>query len=295
MGKRHYAVRFAHGLLCESPLESHLPCGRCRSCLLLAAGSHPDYLLVEPAEEGKAIGIDAIREVAEFQALKSQYGGQRIVQLQPADRLNTNAANALLKTLEEPAGNTVLLLTTDRPMALLPTIRSRCQQIVFRPVGGSARQEAAAWVAQQLPAGSPDADALLQMAGGAPLDAVSLVCDGELERRQTLLGELTALEQGSASPLKLAEQWVEQGAARVLPWLYQTLADMVQLKMVPTASRLANPMQRHDLQALAERVDLYFLQALLLRVQERIGLLHGQANQQVILEEILLAWKQRRV
>jgi hypothetical protein len=81
----------------------------------------------------------------------------------------------------------------------------------------------------------------------------------------------------------------------VLPWLYHCLADMVQLKMVPTASRLANPMQRQELHAMAEKVDLYFLQALLQRVQERIGLLQGQANQQVILEELLLAWKQRRV
>jgi hypothetical protein len=152
-----------------------------------------------------------------------------------------------------------------------------------------------AWLKQQLPDDSHDPEVLLQMAGGAPLDAIALVVGDELALRRRLLSELAALEHGHSSPLKLAEQWVELGAQKVLSWLYYTLADLVQLKMVPTASRLANPMQRQDLQALAERVDLYFLQALLLRVQERIGLLQGQANQLVIMEELLLAWMQRRV
>jgi DNA polymerase-3 subunit delta' len=294
MGKRHFADGFALAMLCESPMEDNSACGVCRSCLLVAAGSHPDYLRVEPEEEGKVIGIDAVRKATKFQALKSQHGRQRVIQLQPADRLNANAANALLKTLEEPVGDTVLLLTTDRPMALLPTIRSRCQQVIFRPVDNPSA-ELLAWLTALLPADSPQPQLLLQMAGGAPLSALSLITEDELTLRQTLFDEFTALEQGTLSPLKLAERWMEQGAQRVLPWLYHCLADMVKLKMVPNASRLTNPMLRPDLQALAEKVDLYFLQALLLRVQERTGLLRGQANQQVIMEELLLAWKQRRV
>lgn len=296
MGKRHFAECFAHAILCESPGEEGGACGHCRGCLLMAAGSHPDYLRVEPAEEGKSIGIDVVRDAAKFQALKSQYGKQRVIQLQPAERLNLNAANALLKTLEEPAGDTVLLLTTDRPMSLLPTIRSRCQQVIFRPLNED-NSAGIAWIESAVPASAeaPSALTLLQMAGGAPLRAVALINENELALRQALFEEFAALEQGKLSPLKLAERWLEQGPQRVLPWLYHCLADMIQLKMVPTASRLTNPMLRQDLQAMAEKVDLYFLQALLLRVQERIGLLHGQANQQVIMEELLLAWKQRRV
>ncbi len=294
LGKRHFADSFSRAMLCGSPLENGSACGHCRGCLLLEAGSHPDYLRVEPEEEGKGIGIDKVRELASFQALKSQYGRQRVIQLQPADRLNINAANALLKTLEEPAGDTVLILTTDRPMALLPTIRSRCQQVIFRPISDPSA-EVLAWLQGQLPVDAQPPATLMQMAAGAPLKALSLVTEGELALRQELFNELLALEQGSLSSLKLAERWLEKGASRVLPWLYFCLADMVQLKMVPTASRLTNPMLRDDLQALAEKVDLELLQALLGLVQERIGLLQGQANQQVILEEILLAWKQRRV
>ena len=294
LGKRHFADSFSRAMLCDSPLEDGSACGRCRGCLLVAAGSHPDYLRVEPEEEGKGIGIDKVRDLASFQSLKSQYGRQRVIQLQPADRLNINAANALLKTLEEPAGDTVLILTTDRPMALLPTIRSRCQQVIFRPLSepSAAVQE---WLEGQLPDTDYSPQALLQMTAGAPLKALALIADGELALRQELFNEFRALEQDGVSPLTLAERWLKLGPSRVLPWLYFCLADMVQLKMVPTGARLANPLLRDDLQALAEKVDLYFLQALLSLVQERVGLLQGQANQQVILEEILLAWKQRRV
>lgn len=295
LGKRHFADCFSRAMLCDSPLQDGSACGACRGCLLLEAGSHPDYLRVEPEEEGKGIGIDKVRDLAGFQSLKSQYGRQRVVQLQPADRLNISAANALLKTLEEPAGDTVLLLVTDRPSSLLPTIRSRCQQVIFRPVSDTDL-ETQAWLEERLRGSSSlSAAALLQMASGAPLRALSLVTDGELALRDELFEGFAALEQGSVSPLELAERWLGQGASRVLPWFYFCLADMVQLKMVPTASRLTNPTRRDDLHALAERVDLYFLQALLALVQERMGLLQGQVNQQVILEEILLAWLQRRV
>jgi len=293
MGKRAFAERFAQAILCDSPNEDGSACGHCRGCNLIAAGSHPDYLKVEPEEEGKAIGIDAVRELTRFQALKSQYGRQRVIQLQPADALNPNSANALLKTLEEPAGETIILLTTDRPMALLPTIRSRCQQVPFRPV---STPEAAVldWLNTNLQQREHGADVLLQMAGGAPLRALSLENDGELALRETLLDEFQALEQGGLNPVSLAEQWLGHGSGRVLPWLYQVLADMVKLKMLPSVDRLNNPLQRQQLQALAEQVDLYFLQSMVNKVQERLRLLQGQANQQVILEELLLAWKQRR-
>lgn len=294
LGKRHFADSFSRAMLCDTPLDDGSACGGCRGCLLLGAGSHPDYLRVEPDEEGKGIGINPIRQLAAFQSLKSQYGRQRVIQLQPADRLNTSSANALLKTLEEPAGNTVLILTTDRPMALLPTIRSRCQQVIFRPLSEPSAG-VLSWLRARLQSTDTSPEVLLQMTAGAPLKALSLINDGELALRQALFDEFRAMVQGKVTPLKLAERWLEQGAIRVLPWFYFCLADMVLLKMVPNASRLTNPMWRADLQAMAEKVDLAFLQALLGLVQERIALLQGQANQQVILEELLLAWKQRRV
>jgi len=250
---------------------------------------------VAPEEEGKAIGIEAVRELARFQALKSQYGRQRVIQLQPADALNPSSANALLKTLEEPAGDTILLLTTDRPMALLPTIRSRCQQVLFRPLP-TAEPQTVAWLEQQREQGSDiSAAELLQMAGGAPLLALALERDGILQLHDELLTDFSALAQGRANPVKLAEQWQGHGTRRILPWLYLLLSDMVKLKMVPQQARLSNPRRQQQLHGLTEGVDLEFIQQLAEKVLQRLRLIHGQANQQVILEELLLAWTQRKV
>jgi DNA polymerase III subunit delta' len=291
LGKQDFATRFSRAILCDSPLEDGSACGRCRGCMLMQAGSHPDYLLVSPEEEGKAIGIEAVRELARFQALKSQYGRQRVIQLQPADALNPNSANALLKTLEEPAGDTILLLTTNRPMALLPTIRSRCQQVVFRPLS-TPEPQTVAWLKQR---GASAPEELLQMAGGAPLLAVALESDGILELHNELLNDFTALAEGRVNPVKLAEQWQGHGTRKVLPWFYLLLSDMVKLKLVPRGARLSNPQRQQQLHGLTERVDLDFIQSLAEKVLQRLRLIHGQANQQVILEELLLAWTQRKV
>jgi DNA polymerase-3 subunit delta' len=294
MGKQHFADCLAHALLCESPLADGSACGHCRGCLLMQAGSHPDYLLVAPEEEGKGIGIAQIRALIEFQSLKSQYGTPRVIQLQPADRLNPAAANALLKTLEEPAGDTILILSTARPASLLPTVRSRCQQLLFRPLL-SPDQASRQWLAERLATQAGELDELLQASGGAPLRVLSMIEGEELSQRAKILDDWQAMEQGRESPLKLAESWEQLGIHRVMHILYGLLADMIQLKLLTDAARLGNPRLRGNVQALAEQVDLGFLDALLLRVQERIGLLQGQVKPQVILEEILLAWKQRRV
>ncbi len=292
IGKRHLASCLAHSLLCESKLEDGSACGQCRSCLLLAAGSHPDYLLLTPEEEGKGIGIDKVRGLGEFQSMKSQYSHGRVIQLQPADALNINAANALLKTLEEPCGNTTLILSTDRPMSLLATIRSRCQQIALRPALG---HEADTWLRSRLQNAEFYDESLLQMSGGAPLRALHWGENGELEWRAQRCNELQALEQDQQSAVALAQSWYEVGSDRILPWFYGMVLDLLRLKQIPQAIPLTNPRLQQQLHHLADRVDLDFLQRLAERMQEWMRLMRGQINQQLLLEELLLAWKQRRV
>ena len=119
VGKQHFAARFAQALLCEQPASDGQACQACRSCLLFRAGTHPDYWPVTPAEEGKSILIDQIRELNASLVFTSHAGGYKIAALWPADRMNSAAANALLKTLEEPSANTLLMLITSRPAFLL--------------------------------------------------------------------------------------------------------------------------------------------------------------------------------
>lgn len=292
IGKRHLASSLAHALLCETPGSDGSACGQCQSCLLLEAGSHPDYLLVEPEEEGKAIGVDKVRGLAEFQSLKSQYQRGRVIQIQPADALNINAANSLLKTLEEPSGETTLILSTDRPMSLLATIRSRCQQIALPAASGDIPQN---WLKNQLQGTDLYNESLLEMSGGSPLLALHWAHNDELAWRQERCAELQALEQDQHSAVALAKNWYEIGSERILPWFYGVILDLLRIKQVPAATPTSNPQLKQQLHAIADGVDLNFLQQLGERMQEWMRLMRGQINQQLLLEELLLAWKQRRL
>ena len=206
IGKHQLAERFAQSLLCAQPHADGQPCGQCHACSLYAAGTHPDLFRLSPEEDSKNIRIDQIRALIERISLSSHYGRHKVVILNPADAMNIAAANALLKTLEEPPADTILLLITDRPSFLPATIRSRCQTLRFAL---PARDEAQAWLATQL--GNPEeAAVLLALAGGAPLAAQDLA-EEQLARRQEMLNGWQQLASGKVDPVKLAADWVKPG------------------------------------------------------------------------------------
>src|SRR3569832_2564259 len=131
MGKQRFAENWMAGLLCEAPDAEGCACGVCRRCQLLAAGNHPDYRQLTPPEEGKVIGVDQVRELIQYIALTPQYGANKIATIHTADKLNINAANTLLKTLEEPPPLSLFVLVTAQPSRLPVTVISRCQRIHF--------------------------------------------------------------------------------------------------------------------------------------------------------------------
>ncbi|MBA1149207.1 DNA polymerase III subunit delta', partial [Ectothiorhodospiraceae bacterium WFHF3C12] len=142
LGKSRFADVLAAALLCEHGDDHGLPCGHCRGCHLFATAAHPDATRVEA--EKSTIGIDAVRGLSRGLNLSSQYGGARVGIVDPADRLTINAANSLLKTLEEPPAGAYLILVASQPSRLPATVRSRCQPVSL-PVPGEA--EAQQWLA----------------------------------------------------------------------------------------------------------------------------------------------------
>jgi DNA polymerase III gamma/tau subunit len=133
------------------------------------------------------------------------------------------------------------------------------------------------------------------MSGGSPLRALHWAENGELEWREQRCCELQALERDEHSAVALAQSWYEIGSERILPWFYGMVLDLLRLKQVPQATPLTNPRLNQQLHSLADKVDLDFLQQLGERMQEWMRSMRGQINQQLLLEELLLAWKQRRV
>jgi DNA polymerase III subunit delta' len=197
-GKLALAERVAQFLLCEDPARR--PCGRCDGCRWFAAGSHPDFRRVEPEalakepivepEEGAdapakgakpstQIKIEQVRDLDGFLNLRSHRGGMRVALVHPAEHMNPNTSNALLKGLEEPPPGAVFLLVSHRPSQLLPTIRSRCVALAV-PI--PPQPAALQWLAQQ---GVGNPGRWLAYAGGAPLQA--LECAGKAEILERLL------------------------------------------------------------------------------------------------------------
>jgi DNA polymerase-3 subunit delta' len=272
LGKLIFARRLAQALLCESPTGEGDGCGQCRSCRLFRAGSHPDYSVVQPEDEQKAgenaasageagetssskkkkskvIKIDQIRDLCAFLSHTAQYGGYKIALLEPADQLNVNAANSLLKTLEEPPGTCLLLLVAARPARLPATVRSRCQLIRFdRP----AVELALPWLKTHL-SGGLEPENLLEVAGGAPLVALRYAEGDRWQRRRELAENYDRLLTGRLDPIQAAEQWTQGDLAENLRWLIGWHTDLLRLKMNPEPLHLNHPDLRPLLQRWAAR------------------------------------------
>ncbi len=255
LGKLIFARRLARALLCETPDGESDACGRCRSCRLFQAGSHPDYRMEQPAEEGKAIRIDPIRELCAFLGFTAQYGGYKIALLEPADRLNLNAANSLLKTLEEPPGDSLLLLVTAHPARLPATVRSRCQKVSFVPPPVSV---ARIWLTARVN-GGPDPQVLLDIAGGAPLAALAYADGERWRRRQELVEHYEQVLMGRTDPVRAAENWTQGDLAENLRWLIGWHTDLIRLKMNPQSIHLSNPDLRSVLRRWADSQSSYAL------------------------------------
>ena len=223
LGKRDFAQRFVHGLLCEAPGDGEA-CGRCRACLLLAAGSHPDWVTVtfglrRDGTPRSEIVVEQIRALSARLAMNSQFGGWQVACIDPADAMNAAAANALLKTLEEPSASTLLILLADAPWRLPQTIRSRCQRVDFEL---PATAQALAWLRSQT---VDDADAALQAAGGNPGLALAWSRDGALARRAEVREDLSALASGRGEPLSVVKRWLADEPAQRLWFAAQAAGD----------------------------------------------------------------------
>jgi DNA polymerase-3 subunit delta' len=287
VGKVRLAEAFAQKLLCARP--GAFACGECGGCKLFLAGSHPDFIRVEPAEPGKAIVVDAVRHLRDELALKSQYAGYRVVVISPAHQMNISAANSLLKTLEEPAPGTAILLLTDRHAQLPATILSRCQRL---PVPMPERAAAVRWLEAAKP--GCDGEVLLAAAGGSPLNALALADSSVVERRRSVFADFLAVARGREEPAALAERWHGENVEEIVGWLLSFTADLVRLGCGGHGAPLANPDFQDDLQHLAGRLHLVSLcdhWSLLLQTRRALG---TQANRQLLLEEALIRWSQLR-
>jgi len=236
IGKFDLAMNFAQSLLCRQPDEAGFACGQCPSCHWFSQGSHPDFRLLQPealsldgeeTESGKKpskqISVDQVRGLAEFSGMSAHQGGRRVVVIHPAEAMNTNAANALLKNLEEPPQGLLFILVSHKPQQLLPTILSRCLSFAL-PAPDTV--SATRWLAQQ---GVKNPVEALAASGFAPLQAVQLDEQLGSEERDKLLRAVRQPAALDVFALAEALQKIEQVV--VVQWLQQWSYDLNAMKL----------------------------------------------------------------
>ncbi len=289
IGKRALAERLMARLLCQRP-EGLDACGQCKSCLLLQAGSHPDNYVLEPEEADKAIKVDQVRELVSFVVQTAQLGGRKVVLIEPVESMNINAANALLKSLEEPSGNTVLLLVSHQPSRLLPTIKSRCvQQACPLPSEAMSLQ----WLSRALPDCSEEERVeLLTLAAGSPLAAVSLQAQGVREQRALVVEGVKKLLKQQQSPTQLAESWNAIPLLLLFDWFCDWSNLVLRYQLTQDEQGLGLQDMRKVLQYLAQKSS----QAKVLNIQDWIlaqrqkVLSKANLNRVLLLEALLVQW-----
>ncbi len=285
IGKLRFVSRFAAYLLCNTPSHADEPCGNCQSCRLFAKGNHPDYQEIVPDELGKAIKIDQIREFTGSAALTSHAGGYRVTVIVPADAMNINAANSLLKTLEEPVTSSVMLLITSQPGRLPATIRSRCRHIRFRQ---PERTRVIPWLIKEIK--DVDPELLLRLASDSPLRAIKHASPELLKERQLMFKEFCSISAGTADPVAVADRWNKQDFLLTLNWLYSWVTDILRIKFNPETSDMVNFDQREHLMNLAQLLESKKLYRTLDQTYQALGSQGTQLNSQMILESLLLSW-----
>lgn len=298
-GKLDFSLNMAQSLLCMTPDSKGFACQTCASCHWFQQESHPDFRLLQPealgeAEEGeereagkkkpsRQISVDQIRALGDFANLSAHQGGHRVVLIHPAETMNTAAANALLKTLEEPSARMVLILVAHKPQQLLPTIQSRC---VALSMPMPAPDVSRAWLEQRGIAQPAD---ILAQAGFAPLAAARLAQEGVESGEHARF--LQAVRQPTTfDALSLAEHLQRTEPAQVIHWLQQWCYDLGAAKF---AGRVRyHPGEGRAIDALAGKISAIGLatyqKELLAARREALHPL----NPRLLFEALLLSYQQ---
>src|SRR6266436_3137864 len=293
MGEFEFAQACAQSLLCEKPEPARRACGSCRACNWFSQGNHPDFRLIVPEsmapesrEEGaespkkksEQIRIEQVRELAGFLAVGTHRGGLRVILIYPAEAMNANTQNALLKNLEEPPPATVFLLVTTQPERLLATVRSRCLKFAlpFPPSDPVLR-----WLKEQ---GLRQPEATLAGAGGAPLLALK-AADTDADR----LLFIGNLGNSRFDPIALAETVVRVPLWDLVGWLQRWSYDLLLARV--TGRVRYSPNHERMISDTARHCDAADIAAYLRRLAQARALARHPVNAKLFVEDLLLQYQ----
>ncbi len=287
LGKYTLASRFANTLLCSNLQPGSTPCGKCQSCLLLQAGTHPDLTFITPEEDKATISVNQIRQVVTDTYLKPQFDAYRAIIISPADGLTISAANAFLKCLEEPTERTVFILLSERPSKLPATIRSRCQTLTLTLPDENALHD---WLISE--GITSNQETLMNLVRDAIITVGQIKDVGLLKQRMDCFNDWLAIANHKNHPAIVAEKWQKLPKADLINWQLSWLIDLIKAASRINLKQLCNQDVASPIQGLSQQLHLTGLYCLydgLLRSRRQLD---TQLNFQLMLEEILVQWQE---
>ncbi|MDF1519059.1 MAG: DNA polymerase III subunit delta' [Brevefilum sp.] len=294
VGRRTLALRFAQAINCENPPRQGDFCGVCKTCRQIGAMSHPDLDLLQPQEGHKDILIDQVRELQHRLSLSPYAAPYRIALLPDFQRTTTEAMNALLKTLEEPAEKVVLLLTADALENLLPTVVSRCELIRLRP---ASLKDTSAYLQSVFDLPDEKAELFAHLSGGRIGAAIKLVQDpDELIRREKHLGDFLDLLPASlyerfklANELSKPYDKAREKTAEVLPIWLSFWRDVF-LSSFDSDLPLVNVDLTPQIEQVASHIDAGAARELVVLHEKAFQQLDAYANVRLLVENLMMTW-----
>jgi DNA polymerase-3 subunit delta' len=282
LGKQHFAEQMARRLLCQSP-EAELACGQCQACQQQSAGFCPDLYYLMPEEGSNIIKIDAVRALTSNIRQTSQLGGLKIVLICPAEAMNRAAANALLKTLEEPNSDTKLILVSHQPEQLLATIRSRCQVLPFVQPETSISK---LWLKNQ---GVSNALEGLSLTENLPLAALAYLKNEALQTQHQEFFSAWHSFMDRHNPIEFAAICAAQEGAPIMLWLQQLYIDILRLQ-TQASPALAHSAHQTEISQQSSRISVASCFNALDAIIEMQKTLHKQPhlNLQLQLESLFI-------
>ena len=287
LGRRTLALRFAQALNCQTPVAPGIPCGECRDCRQIEAMQYADLTVIQAEAEGGTLKVDQIREARRSLTLKPYQANYRVALFLRFQEANDNAANALLKTLEEAPSYAVLILTADNPEQLLPTIVSRCEVLRLRPLQVDQVQKEL----ENRGVEGDRAKLLAHISGGRFGYAQRLIEDAALlGSREERLNDLQSLISASrvekfAYADKLARD-KESMRQAVLVWL--SYWRDVMLRTAHASTPLVNVDRNVEIEDLAQRLDLSMARRVVSSVEQVLEKMERNVNSRLLAEVLLL-------
>jgi DNA polymerase III subunit delta' len=224
LGKNSFTQRLTKSVLCLSD-NNNDACGICHSCQLFEAGSHPDHIEINPEETGKQIKIEQIRHLIGKQQLTPTVSHWKTVVISPAYAMNVNANNSLLKLLEEPQQNTLIILVTSKPEKMPITVKSRCQNL---HMATPSFVDALDWVAQHSDYQKDNVtEKILRIAKGAPLAAIEILDAHGIEQYEQVDQDFIDILSSRGNPVTLAAKWQQFDLTQVVNQLQYNVKDRI--------------------------------------------------------------------